>query len=75
MRRRIVLALILATSLVGPAAAQNDRGGVHTETQARLAGGGDPNLIWNILGLFGLIGLLGLRQEHPDDGYHPSSVE
>jgi hypothetical protein len=75
MRKRVVLALILATTLVGPAAAQNDRGGVNTETQSRLAGGSDPNLIWNILGLFGLIGLFGLRRDHPDDSYHPAPLE
>ena len=77
MRTRIVFSLLLATTLIGPAAAQNaQRGGVRTETMSRMAGqGADNDLIWNILGLIGLLGLLGLQRGHPDDSYHPSSVE
>ena len=77
MRRRMMLALFLATLAVGPASAQdNERGGIRTETMSRLAdqdSGG--NLLWNILGLFGLFGLLGLHNQHDEDSYHPSPVE
>ena len=33
------------------------------------------DLIWNLIGLLGLLGLLGLRKQHPDDSYHPASIE
>jgi hypothetical protein len=73
---RIVLSLLLITAFIGPAAAQNgQRGGLRTETMERMSSQGDPNLIWNLIGLIGLLGLLGFRQEHPDDSYHPSSIE
>jgi hypothetical protein len=78
MRKRMMIALFLATAAVGPAAAQpsdNARGGIPTETQSRLATSTDYNILWDLLGLFGLLGLLGLRKEHPDDGYHPAPVE
>jgi hypothetical protein len=41
----------------------------------RLSSQGDPNLIWNLIGLLGLLGLLGFRREHPDDSYHPAPLE
>jgi hypothetical protein len=76
MRTRIVLSLITAAALVGPAAAQPaQRGGVRSETESRLVEGGDPNLVWNIIGLFGLLGLAGFLRGHPDDSYHPASME
>jgi hypothetical protein len=76
MRKRLVFSLVLITALAGPAASQGaQRGGVHTETQDRLANQGDMELIWNLIGLVGLLGLLGLRRGHPDDSYHPASIE
>jgi hypothetical protein len=77
MRKRIVLSLLLATAIVSPAAAQSgQRGGIRSETESRLAGQGTSNdLIWNFVGLLGLLGLLGMRREHPDDSYHPASME
>jgi hypothetical protein len=78
MRKGMMLALLLATAAIGPAAAQpsdNARGGIPTETQDRLAGGVDFDVVWNLIGLAGLLGLLGLRKEHADDSYHPSSIE
>ena len=33
------------------------------------------DLVWNLIGLLGLIGLFGLRSGHPDDSYHPASLE
>ena len=78
MRTRMIVALILATAVVGPAAAQpsdNERGGVRTETMSRLAGGDSDDLMWNILGLFGILGVWGIRGEHADDSYHPAPLE
>ena len=81
MRTRMIVALFLATAVVGPAAAQqpaddNARGGVRTETMSRIAGGEEGmDFVWNLLGLFGLIGIWGIRGEHADDSYHPASVE
>ncbi len=77
MRTRIVATLILVTALIGPAAAQKaERGGIRTETMSRMAGeGADNDLIWNFIGLLGILGLLGFRQGHPDDSYHPASLE
>lgn len=76
MRKRIVLSLLLITAAIGPAPAQTgQRGGLRTETMERMSSQGDPNLIWNLIGLIGLLGLLGFRQEHPDDSYHPSSLD
>jgi hypothetical protein len=76
MRARIVLSLFLVTAALGPAGAQNvERGGVRTETMERMSQGADSDLIWNLVGLLGLLGLLGLRQEHPDDSYHPAALE
>lgn len=76
MRKRLVFTLVLITALAGPAVSQGaQRGEVHTETQDRLANQGDMELIWNLIGLVGLLGLLGLRRGHPDDSYHPASIE
>lgn len=77
MRSKLLLtALLAATAAAPPALAQQaqDVGGVPTETQRRLAKG-DAGIPWDLLGLFGLLGLLGLRSPHPDDSYHPSSLE
>jgi hypothetical protein len=77
MRMRMILALLLATAPIGPAAAQRDdyaRGGVRTETQDRLAGM-SYDFIFNFIGLLGLLGLLGFKSHHSEDGYHPSSIE
>jgi hypothetical protein len=75
----MLVALFLATAVIGPAAAQrpddNERGGVRTETQSRQAGGGNLDLVFNIIGLFGLLGLFGVQGEHSDDSYHPASIE
>jgi hypothetical protein len=81
MRTRMIVALFLATAVVGPAAAQqpaddNARGGVRTETMSRIEDAdAGMDFVWNILGLFGLIGIWGMRGEHADDSYHPASVE
>jgi hypothetical protein len=79
MRTGMIVALLLATAVVGPAAAQpsdNERGGVRTETMSRIQGGDSGlDLVWNLLGLFGLLGLIGIRGEHADDSYHPAPVE
>lgn len=77
MRTRILLSLLLITAPIGPAVAQDaQRGGVRTETMSRIAGqGADNDLIWNVIGLLGLLGLIGLGKSHPDDSYHPASLE
>jgi len=75
MRNKLILAALLAAAASPPALAQNqDVGGVPTETQRRLAQG-DAGIPWDLIGLFGLLGVLGLRKRHPDDSYHPSSLE
>ena len=76
MRNKLMLtALLAATAASPPALAQNqDVGGIQTETQRRLAQG-DAGIPWDLIGLFGLLGLLGLRRRHPDDSYHPSSLD
>ena len=76
MRNKVMLAAVLAAAAAGPPAlAQNqDVGGVQTETQRRLAQG-DAGVPWDLIGLLGLLGLLGLRKRHPDDSYHPSSLD
>ena len=76
MRTRILLSLLLITAATGPATAQNaQHGGLRTETMERMSNQSDSSLIWNLIGLIGLLGLLRFRKEHPDDSYHPSSVE
>ena len=76
MRNKLILAALLAaTAASSPTFAQNqDVGGVQTETQRRRAQGEAP-IPWDLLGLFGLLGVLGLRRRHPDDSYHPSSLD
>ena len=77
MWMRMMLALLLATAAIGPAAAQrsdNERGGITTETQDRLAGM-SYDVIWNFIGLLGLLGLLGLKGSHSEDSYHPSPLD
>jgi hypothetical protein len=65
----------MVTAASPPALAQQPthRGGIPTETQRRLAK--QNPLPWDLLGLFGLFGLLGLGRRHPDDSYHPASME
>jgi len=68
---------VLAVALLagGPAAAQQNDTGIPTETQRRLAQG-DVQIPWaDLIGLVGLVGLLGLRKRHPEDGYHPSTID
>ena len=70
----LILAATVATSVPAPAQ-QNEISGIPTETQERLARG-EPDIPWlDLIGLVGLVGLLGLRRRHPEDGYHPSSIE
>jgi hypothetical protein len=75
MRKRMMIAVLLATLAIGPASAQV-RGNIPTDTESRLAGAnsGDDNL-WNLVGLLGLIGLIGLVPKHEEDSYHPASIE
>ena len=77
MQKRMMLALFLATLVVGPATAQQaERGGVRTETESRLAGENSGyDLILNAIGLLGLLGLIGLLPKHEEDSYHPASIE
>ena len=77
MRNRLLLAAVLVAAAAGPPAlAQQtqESGGIPTETQRRIARG-ESEFPWDLLGLFGLIGLIGLTRKHPDDSYHPSSLE
>lgn len=74
---RMILALLLMTTAVGPATAQTgQRGGIATETGDRVSDDTDQSdLLWNMLGLLGLVGLIGLLPQHEDDSYHPSSFD
>lgn len=77
MRIRLLLAAFLVTAAAGPPAlAQQtqESGGIPTETQRRIARG-ESEFPWDLLGLFGVFGLIGLTRKHPDDSYHPSSLE
>jgi hypothetical protein len=73
----MLLALLLMTIAVGPAAAQTgQRGGLRTETEDRMANTTpQSDVIWNLIGLLGLIGLIGLLPQHEEDSYHPSSFD
>ena len=75
MRKRMLTALIILSAAVGPASAQDERGGVRTETQDRLVSGVSNDILWNSIGLIGLLGLLGFRRRHSEDSYHPASWE
>ena len=78
MRNKLMLAaLLVAAAANPPALAQQqtpeERGGIPTETQRRLAQG-QSEFPWDLLGLLGLLGVLGLRRAHPDDSYHPAPL-
>jgi hypothetical protein len=77
MRSKLLLtALLVSAATTSPALATQapqDRGGIPTETQRRLAH--KQTIPWDLLGLFGLFGLLGLKSRHPDDSYHPANLE
>jgi len=76
MPKRIILSFFVICAVTAPAAAQDRRGGIRTETMDRMADeDSGMDLVWNLVGAVGLLGLLGLRKEHPDDSYHPSSIE
>lgn len=78
MRSKLLLtALLVAAAASPPALAQQSQevGGIPTETQRRLARADSGQIPWDLLGLFGLLGFLGLRREHPEDSYHPASLE
>lgn len=74
MRTRLLLTA-LTIVVAAPAAQAQPETGVRTETMDRLATQRDPNLPYNIIGLFGLLGLLGLRRPHAEDSYHPSPLD
>jgi hypothetical protein len=77
MRRRLILtALLVMAAASPPVLAQptpQERGGIKTETQRRLANKSEFPL--DLLGLVGLVGLLGFARRHPDDSYHPAPLE
>jgi hypothetical protein len=77
MRAHRRAVLILSFLLIAPAssALAQDRGGIRTETQERMAPKFDTGLLWNLLGLLGAFGLLGLRRGHSEDSYHPTGFE
>ena len=79
MRMRLVLAVLAGTVAfsqpVGAQIANDDVGGVRTETQDRIRAGDQTNAALNWLGILGLLGLLGLRKGHDEDSYHPSDIE
>jgi hypothetical protein len=79
MRLRLVLAVLAGmVAFSQPAGAQfanDDVGGIPTETQDRIKAGDQTNAALNWLGVLGLLGLLGLRKGHDEDSYHPSDIE
>ena len=70
-----VTLLFAPLSQAVPQDRDNDRGGIRTETQERMRGGFDHDILWNAFGLLGLLGLLGLRKGHEEDSYHPTAFE
>ena len=77
MPKSIVLSFFLVATVISPTSAQqNPRGGIRTETMDRLTDQqSGMDLVWNLVGLVGLLGLLGFRKTHPDDSYHPTTLE
>ncbi len=70
MRTRLTAAFLVAAAVAyAPAPAAAQQGGMTTETQERQKGGGDSDLIWNLLGCLGLVGIFGLQRPSDNDGY------
>jgi hypothetical protein len=76
MRSRWKIAACVVACLASTSAiAQDQRGGVPTETEERQNSKGlDDNILWNIVGLVGLLGLRGLWRESDNDGYTDDPV-
>jgi hypothetical protein len=77
MRRKLLLAALVAAAAAGPAVAQQapEAGGIRTETQRRMAQGDRTTDALNWLGLIGLLGLAGLKRGHDEDSYHPAPID
>lgn len=79
MRRKVLLAVLVASAATGPAAFAQQApqvGGIRSETQRRLSAGDQTNDALNWLGIIGLLGLAGLhRGHHDEDSYHPSPID
>jgi hypothetical protein len=75
MRTRMIVAMLLSTAALGPAAAQ-DRGDVPAATESRFVGANSNyDTLWDAIGLLGLLGLIGLLPKHEEDSYHPSDID
>jgi hypothetical protein len=77
MRRKLMLAALIAAAAAGPTVAQQapDAGGIRSETQRRIAQGDGTTDALNWLGLIGLLGLVGLKRGHDEDSYHPAPID
>ena len=64
----VVAAALASTSAPAQTVAHNVTGQI-TETQERRANPGNPDLIWNLIGLLGLLGFVGLWRPSDNDGY------